>query len=217
MNYPPPEQPDTSELADRSRPSSRRGFCCGCLAAAAILTVAFVALLMMLFSSPGEVIEQGRHALHPNDTVQQATTQLTEAQLRAMRGVKPVVQIHLSDADVNAYLKEHREEIALPSGLKEPKVAFGDGYIEVSVRTRVGFVPLRVRVHLRPEIVEGKLVLRVDKMKAGKLGLPGHFRKQLETRLGEMITQHLRGSGVTLNQVEVRPGELIVTTSFAPE
>jgi len=217
MNRPQHEQPDASNLPRGSRSSSHRSFCCGCVVAALVLTGVFVVLLMMLFSSPGEVIEQGRRALHPNDTVQQATTQLTEAQMRAMRGVKPVVQIRLSDADVNAYLEEHREEISLPPGLKDPKVAFADGYIEASVRTRVAFVPVRVRARVKPEIVNGKLVLRVDKMKAGKLGLPGHFRKQLESRLGEMINQHMAGSGVVLNSVEVRPGELIVTATFEPQ
>jgi len=217
MDSPQQQQPQEADRSGSQQSSGRRGFCCGCLVATIVLTCAFVIILIMLFSSPGEVIAQGRRALAPQDSVEQATMQISEAQMQAVRGVRPTVQIQLTDADVNAYLEEHRQEMALPPGLKKPKVAFGEGYIEASVRTRVAFVPVRARVRLRPEVVDGKLVLHVSKLKAGKLGLPAHFRKQLESRLGDMISQRLVGTGVTLRDVQVHPGQLSITATIQPQ
>ncbi len=103
-------------------PHRRSRFCCGCLAGAVVLTIIFALILMILFSSPEEIVARAKRSLSGDSTVEHATTQLTEAQMRAMRGVKPTVQIQLSDADVNAYLTEHRDELELPSGIQDPKV-----------------------------------------------------------------------------------------------
>ena len=73
------------------------------------------------------------------------------------------MQIHLADADVSAYLQEHRDELDLPSGLEDRKVAFGDGYIEGTVRMKTAFVPVRMHVKVVPEIGQGKLVVHIEK------------------------------------------------------
>ena len=202
-----PEQP---------APRRRSGFCCGCLVATLVLGAVFGLLLVMLFSSPGEIVERASRSLGPQDPVEQAATQLTEAQMRAVRGVSPIVQIQLLDADINAYLAEHRDELDLPSGLEDPRVAFAEGFIEGSVRTKVAFVPVRVLVTLVPEVVEGKLVLHVQKIKAGKVGLTGVMRGSLVNKLGGVIEQRLAQSGVELKSVQVRPGVLTVTGELTP-
>ncbi len=136
--------------------------------------------------------------------------------MRAVRGVKPTVQIQLSDADVNAYLEEHRDELDLPSGLEDPKVAFGDGYIEGSVRTKIAFIPVRMRVEIIPEVTDGKLVLHVEETKAGKIGLPGMFRKKLGRTIDAMIQRKLGESNLRLENVVVQPGLLTITVTPAP-
>ncbi len=203
---------DFNEVPSRSR----SGFCCGCVVGAVILTGIFVMLLVMLFSSPKEIVARAKRSLSGADTVERATTQLTEAQIRAMRGVKPTVQIQLADADVNAYLQEHRDELRLPAGLKDPKVAFGDGYIEGSVRTKIAFVPVRMRVELVPEVADGKLVLHIKETKAGKLALPGMFRDKIERAIDAMIQQKLDQSDLRLKDITVQPGLLTITVALSP-
>ncbi len=197
-------------------PRRRSGFCCGCVVGTVILSIMFAVVLTMLFSSPEEIVARAKRSLGGANTVERATTQLTEAQMRAVRGVKPTVQIQLSDADVNAYLKEHRDELELPSGLEDPKVAFGDGYIEGSVRTKVAFVPVRMRVEIIPEVTDGKLVLHVEETKAGKIGLPGMFRKKLGRTIDAMIQRKLGESDLRLENVVVQPGLLTITVTPAP-
>jgi len=187
------------------------GFCCGCVVGTVILSIIFAVVLIMLFSSPEEIVARAKRSLSGANTVQTATTQLTEAQMQAVRGVKPTVQIQLSDADINAYLQEHRDELDLPSGLQDPKVAFGDGYIEGSVRTKVAFVPVRMRVEVIPEVADGKLVLHVEETKAGKMGLPGMFRKKIGRTIDKVIQQKLGQSNLQLKEVTVQPGLLTIT------
>ena len=200
-----------SQPPEQAPPRKRSGFCCGCLVATVVLTVVFVLVLLALFSSPEEVVARASRSLGSRDTIEQATTQLTEAQLQAVRGVRPAVQIQLSDADINAYLSEHRDELELPSGLEDPKIAFGEGFIEGSVRTKVAFVPVRVRVTIIPEVVNGELVLRIEKVKAGKLGVTTAMGDRLVSRITKLVGQRLEQSGVDLKQVQVSPGVLTVT------
>jgi len=207
---------NAGEVDAGKAPHRRSGFCCGCAAGTVILSIIFALLLIMLFSSPEEIVARAKRSLGGTDTIDKASTQLTEAQLRAMRGIKPTVQVQLSDADVNAYLKEHRDELDLPSGLNDPKVAFGDGYIEGSVRTKVAFVPVRMRVEVVPEVVEGKLVLHIKETNAGKLELPGVFRKKIGRTIDKMIQRKLGQSDLQLKDVAVQPGLLTITVTLEP-
>ena len=171
----------------------------------------FVLVLLMLFSSPGEIVARASRSLGSRDTIEEAATQVTEAQMQAMRGVRPTVQIQLSDADINAYLSEHRDDLNLPSGLRDPKVAFGEGYIEGSIRTKVALVPVRVRVTIIPEVVDGELVLRIEKVKAGKLGMTGVMGDGLASSITKLIERRLAQSEVELKDVQVSPGILTIT------
>ncbi|MCK4324996.1 MAG: hypothetical protein KAW89_10725, partial [Armatimonadetes bacterium] len=118
-------------------------------------------------------------------------------------------------ADVNAYLKEHRDELDMPSGLGDPKVAFGDGYIEGSVRTKIAFIPVRMRVEIIPDVTDGKLVLHIEETKAGKIGLPGMFRKKIGRTIDKLIQQKLGESDLRLENVVVQPGLLTITVTPA--
>jgi len=207
---------NAGEVDGGKAPHRRSGFWRGCLAGAVVLTIVFALLLLMLFSSPQQIIARAKRSLGGASTVEHATTQLTEAQMRAMRGVKPTVQVQLSDADVNAYLEEHRDELDLPSGIEDPKVAFGDGYIEGSVRTKLAFVPVRMRVKIIPEVTDGKLVLHIEETSAGKLGLPGMFRKKIERVIDTMIQRQLGESDLRLENVVVQPGVLTITVTLGP-
>ncbi len=206
---------NTGEVRTGKAPRRRSGFCCGCLVAAGVLIIIFALLLLMLFSSPQQIVARAKRSLGVGNTVETATTQLTEAQMRAVRGVKPTVQIQLSDADVNAYLEEHRDELDLPSGIQDPKVAFGDGYIEGSVRTKIAFIPVRMRVEIIPDVTDGKLVLHIEETKAGKIGLPGMFRKKIGRTIDKLIQQKLGESDLRLENVVVQPGLLTITVTPA--
>jgi len=205
---------NVTEVDASQTPRRRSGFCCGCVVGTIILSIIFVVVLIMLFSSPGEIVTQARRSLGGASTVEIATTQLTEAQMRAVRGVKPTVQIQLSDADVNAYLEEHRDELELPSGIEDPKVAFGDGYIEGSVRTKVAFVRVRMRAEIIPEVADGKLVLHVKETEAGKIGLPGMFRNKIGRTIDKLIQQKLGESDLRVENVVVQPGLLTITVTL---
>jgi len=210
------ERPSQPDQLNEEPSRSRSGFCCGCAAGAVILSIIFVVVLMMLFSSPEQIVARAKRSLGGANTVEQATSQLTKAQMQAVRGVKPTVQVQLSDADVNAYLKEHRDELDLPSGVEDPMVAFGDGYIEGSVRTKIAFVPVRMRAEVVPEVSDGKLVLHIEETKAGKLGLPGMFRKKIGHTIDKLIQQKLGQSDLQLKDVTVQPGLLTITVVLAP-
>jgi len=219
------EQPVAPEPA-RTRPS-RPGFCCGCVVASIILTIIFALLLMMMFSSPKEIIARADRSLRGADSVEQAATQgadsvekaatqVTAAQMRAVRGVRPTMQIQLSDGDVNAYLKEHRDELDLPSGLQDPKVAFADGYIEASVRTNIAFVPVRMHVEIVPEVEDGQLILHIDEATAGKLGLAGMFRKKISRVINKVMREKLDEADLQLKAITVAPGVLTITATLRP-
>ncbi len=207
---------NAGEVDTGKAPRRRSGFCCGCLIATAVLTFIFALILMVLFSSPEEIVARAKRSLSGASTVETATTQLTEAQMQAVRGVKPSVQIQLSDADVNAYLEEHRDELDLPSGLEDPKVAFGDGYIEGRVRSKIAFIPVRMRMEIIPEVTDGKLVLHVEETKAGKIGLPGMCRKKIGRTIDKLIQRKLGHSELRLKDITVQPGLLTITVTLGP-
>jgi len=79
------EQPVAPEPA-RTRPS-RPGFCCGCVVASIILTIIFALLLMMMFSSPKEIIARADRSLRGADSVEQAATQGADSVEKAIESM----------------------------------------------------------------------------------------------------------------------------------
>ena len=205
------------EASGQAKRAGRRGFCLGCLAAVIVAIVAIVVVLSMIFSSPEELVEYGQRTLTGPSTVEQAIAATEAAQARVLRGVKPVIALRLTDADVNAYIAEHEDELPLPKGMKEPRVAFGDGFVVVGVRTKLGFVvPVRVRMRMRPEVVDGRLKLHPVAGRAGKIGLPRGIRNRVARTAGKAIQERLDAGGFDLQRVEVQKGALIVGGKLEP-
>jgi|GEM_PF-2196586 len=205
------------ETAGLAKRAGRRGFCLGCLMAVLIGVVAAIIVLSMLFSSPEELVAYGQRTLSGPSSVEQAITTTEAAQARVLRGVRPVVALRLTDADVNAYIVEHDKELALPKGLKDPRVAFDEGVAEASVRTKMGFVvPVRVRIKVRPEIRDGRLAVHAIGGRAGKLGLPGSVRKKVARTAGRVIQERLDAAGFELQDLELHKGVLIVRGKLRP-
>jgi hypothetical protein len=205
------------ETSGQAKRAGRRGFCLGCLAAAIVGIVAIVVVLSMVFSSPEKLVEYGQRTVTGPSTVEQAIATTEAAQARALRGVKPVIALRLTDADVNAYIAEHEDELPLPKGMEDPRVAFGDGFVVVSVRTKLGFVvPVRVRMRMRPEVVDGRLKLHPVAGRAGKIGLPSGIRDRVARTAGKAIQERLDAGGFDLQRVEVQEGALIVGGKLEP-
>ncbi|MFQ5811476.1 MAG: hypothetical protein ACE5JM_17800 [Armatimonadota bacterium] len=217
-------EPETTRDEEAEREPTARtgrsggcGFCSGCLVTVIAIVVVAIVVLSMLFSSPEELVAYGQRTLSGPSTVEQAITTTEDAQERVLRGVRPVVALKVTDADVNAYIVEHSKELSLPKGLKDPRVAFGEGFAEASVRTKIGFVvPVRVRIKMRPEVSDGQLALHPIGGRAGKLGLPSGMRKKIARTAGGMIQERLDGAGFDLQDVELRKGELIVRGKLRP-
>lgn len=203
--------------ADKSGGSTSRGFCIGCIVASVGLTVLFALVLSMLFSSRQEVVARGKSLLEGEDTVEQVDETIMTARERMLRGMKPSVSLTLTDADLNEYIQEHPDEIEIPSGLEDPKVAFGDGFVEVSVRTKILFIPTRVRAELVPEVEEGTLVLRVEKVSAGDISAPGVIRKSIASGATDAINKALQANRMDIKSVKVTEGLLTVEAVLKPK
>ena len=212
-------QADETEDAAASvaKRAGRRGFCLGCVVAGMIGIAVVIVALSLLFSSPEELVAYGQRTLSGPSTVEQAISATEDAQARMLRGLRPDVELRLTDADVNAYIAEHRKELALPRGLRDPRVAFGEGFVVASVRTKMGFViPVRVRIKLRPEVRDGRLALHPMAGRAGKLPMPATFRKKVARTAGRVIEERLGAAGFDLTGVEVHKGVLIVGGNLRP-
>lgn len=135
-----------------------------------------------------------------------ATPAEDEAYLRIFRGLKPKMVIEVAEADVNTYLREHPEEVALPGEFADPQVAFLDGLVQISARTKVLFVASRVRVNLAPEMINGRLRLSVRRISASGIPIPNWFHKGIAGDLAGMINETLDRNGLQLRDVRVEQG-----------
>lgn len=210
----PQEHP---EPTDRDTGSTSRGFCVGCVVASVVLTVVFAIVLSMLFSSREEVIARGKGLFEGKDTVEQVDETIMTAREKMLRGMKPTVSITLTDADLNAYIQERPEEIDIPSGLEDPKVAFGDGFVEVSVRTKILFIPTRVRAELVPEVTDGTLALKVEKVSAGDVSAPGVIRKSVARAATDAVNKALQANRMDIKSVKATEGLLTVEAVLKPK
>ena len=137
-------------------------------------------------------------------------------QLEMLRGVRPALDVRLTDADINAYIAAHPEALGLPKGFRAPRVSFGQGLIGLNVSTRVLLLPVTVHVALQPRVDDGRLQLSVVKVRAGRVSLPGEFRQQVERLVGELLNQRLREAGLEPMGVQVGEGELTISARLSP-
>ncbi len=141
---------------------------------------------------------------------------LTLEQLKAIRGVRPTVQVTLTDDEINSYLDEHPEAVGLPRGFAAPRVHFRDGQVHMAMRTRVLLIPVRVTVSMAPRIESGELKLSVTKVDAGGVSLPGELRGIAERQASRLISERLLSAGLEPESVEVGEGTLIVAAELVP-
>ncbi|MFO7947738.1 MAG: hypothetical protein R6V19_13090, partial [Armatimonadota bacterium] len=82
---------------------------------------------------------------------------------------------------------------------------------------KILFVPTRVRANLVPEVVDGKLVLHVDKIIAGKISAPGAIRKSVEKLATGTLNEALQANKMDIKSVEVTEGLIRVEALLKPK
>ena len=130
-----------------------------------------------------------------------------------LRELRPKMIFEFSEENLNAYLRAHPREFAIPEGFEDPRVAFGEGLVEVSARTKVLFVPTRVRVSMIPEVVRGRLHLRVHRVQAGPIPLPSNFHRGTADTIAGVVNSILDRNQVQLMAVEAERGLIRVTAA----
>ena len=141
---------------------------------------------------------------------------LTLEQLKAIRGVRPTVQVTLTEDEINSYLNEHPEAVGLPRGFAAPRVHFRDGQVHMGMRTKVLLIPVRVTVSMAPRVESGELELSVTKVDAGGVSLPGELRGIAERQVSRLISDRLLSAGLEPESVEVGEGTLTVAAELVP-
>ncbi len=136
--------------------------------------------------------------------------------MEMFRALKPTLIIELTEGNVNAYLLEHLDEFSIPEGFEDPRVVFGDGYVEVSARTKVLFVATRVKVQMKPQIRDGFLTLPATKVRAGKIPVPSAFFRNIAGTITAVINQALAQNSMQLTRVEITPGRVRGTAVVRP-
>jgi hypothetical protein len=147
---------------------------------------------------------------------QPALTPTQAAQMEMFRELKPTLIIELTEANVNAYLLRHLDEFAIPEGFEDPRVTFSNGYAEASARTKVLFVATRVKVQMKPQIVNGFLSMPVTKVRAGVIPLPSAFVKNIAATITTVINQALEQNSMQLTRVDIVPGRVRGTAVVRP-
>jgi len=145
-----------------------------------------------------------------------ATGALTLEQLQAIRGVQPTIQVTVTEADINSYLQTHPEAVGLPRGFSAPRVHFGEGRVNMTVRARLLIIPVRVTVAMEPRVEDGELRLSVVKVDAGGVKLPGELRGIAEDQISRLLSQRLLAAGLEPQSVEVGEGRLTVAAQLVP-
>ena len=196
------------------------GFLAGFVTGVVLVLVCVIALNLAAHRVPERLPGSvrwffGVQAEKPGE-VEVAGSTLTFEQLQAIRGVRPRVQVTLTEDDINAYIADHPESLGLPKGFAVPIVRFENGLVQVSVRTKVLLWPVRVNVAMQPHVADGELTLSVVEVKAGRVSLPGEFRQQIEKQVAGLLSQRLTDAGLEPEGVTVGEGTLTVSARLVP-
>jgi len=213
------EVPSTTPPRARPRRRRRPGFGTGCVTGGALTLIALIVMAVLVRRAPDSYSGLARAFFGANRPAsgETGTPTLSLEQLQALRGIRPGIQVILSEDDINAYLKEHPSELGLPQGFSAPQVQFRSEQMMLSIRTKVLLWPVRVDVWLRPEVVAGELSLEVVKVNAGRVSLPGEFRQQIQTQMAKVLSSQLETAGVRPMAVEVGEGRLTITAELQPD
>jgi uncharacterized protein YpmS len=135
---------------------------------------------------------------------------------RMLRELKPTMVFEVTEANLNTYLMTHPEDFAIPDGFDAPRVEFGANEVEVSALKRVLLVTVRVRVAMVPEIMRGRLRLKVSRVSAGPIPLPSNFHAGVADTIERIVNQILEHNNVQLTRVEIVRGLVRVTAQVRP-
>jgi len=137
-------------------------------------------------------------------------------QWRMFRQMQPTLTIEITEANINAFLREHRDEIGVPPGYTNPRIGFDKGRVEVSAARRLGFFSTRVQVEMDPSIEEGRLVLRERKTGVGPISLPISFHTGVADTIMETINGALDRNDMILRRIEISRGRVRAVADVRP-
>lgn len=182
------------------------------LGAGAALALTTGILLALLLSSPAEIKALGTKTPGGVDGTLRATLlDLERARRVPLSEQPPAVQVSLSDADVDEYVAGYREALPFPIELREPRVAFHAGQVVGGARAKLWILPVRVTVALTPQAADGRLQVRVDSLRVGRLPVPGAYRERLRQEAQNAVNSALHETDFRLETLEVTPGRLTVS------
>lgn len=138
-------------------------------------------------------------------------------QWRLFRQMQPTLTIEITEANINAFLREHRDEIGVPPGYSNPRIGFDKGRVEVSAARRLGFFSTRVQVEMDPSIEEGRLVLRERKTGVGPISLPISFHTGVADTIMETINGALDRNDMILRRIEIIRGRVRAVADVRPK
>lgn len=195
----------------------RAGFGQGCLAGGVIVLVIMLGLGMLARRQP-ERLPGPVRTFYGADGVAAggAGAGMTIEQVRAIRGVRPTLQVTLTERDINAYLRDNPDAVGLPKGYAAPEVRFRNARVHMGVRTKVLLWPVRVTLSMEPRIEDGELRLSVVKVDAGGVSLPGELRRIAEDQVATLLSDRLAEAGLEPESVEVGEGTLTVAARLLP-
>lgn len=133
-----------------------------------------------------------------------------------LQELKPRMMFEFTEGNLNAYLAHHPELYAMPEGFTAPHLAFGEGLIEISALTKLLFVPTRVRVSMAPEVMHGRLHLKVERIHAGPIRLPSSFHRGAADTVAGVVNDFLDHNQVQLLSVCAAVGLIRVTAQAGP-
>ncbi|MFQ6133049.1 MAG: hypothetical protein ACE5R4_13495 [Armatimonadota bacterium] len=212
----PSTEPPTVTLA---RGGERRGMSCwgkgaiGC----GVLALLLLAAVIYLVSQLNYVPPHARAGESTGDAakVERVEDQLEAARSRAAAGIASEVIIQVTEADVNAYFRQHAGDMG-QEGLRDPRVRFLEGVIEVGGFAQRAGREIYVTITARPSVTaEGRVRVEILDIRAGRLSLPRSVAQQAQRELEEAL------SGGEMEQMQVesvqaRTGELTITGRVTP-
>ena len=194
----------------------RSGFALGCLGGCVLTLIIMVGLGFTVRQQPERFPGPLRSFYGARDVIVTNGAGLSLDQIQAIRGVRPTIQVTLTEADINSYLREHPEAVGLPRGYAAPRVQFRENNVRLGMRTRVLVFAVVIWISMEPYIEGGELKLSVTRVEAGRVELPGELRKIAETRVAELLSDRLGAAGLMPESVQVGDGVLIVAARLVP-
>lgn len=112
-------------------------------------------------------------------------------------------EVRITEAELNSLLKERLPE----DKVRSVKARIGDGFVEVSALVRYKGRWLFVEARGRP-VLEGWRAVRFEpeKVRVGRLPVPGFMAKRLKRRLGELRLE----LPVEVDSLRVERGEIVL-------